>query len=66
MAAICRKPCFQDRLRMYAGEYVLGPCLRAKSSCCVGGRLESERFPGCLEEVPGTAGRRRPLVACCS
>ena len=28
-AVICRKPCFRDRLRMYAGKYVLGPCLRS-------------------------------------
>jgi hypothetical protein len=31
-------------------------------SCCVGGRRESERRPGCREAVPGTAGGQRPLV----
>ena len=41
------------------------PTYRVRS-CGVGGRRESERRPGCLEAVPGTAGRRRSLVESCS
>jgi hypothetical protein len=66
-AAICRKPCFQGRPRMYAGGVRARtvPADRVRSYG-VGWRRESERRPGCWEAVPGTAGRRRPLVWSCS
>ena len=47
------------------GEYVLGPCLR-RAGCAhaawAGGGSRSDTLS---ESVSGTAGRRRPLEACC-